>query len=182
MEFKIRKSEVGFEYFLRRQISSIEFVIRRDKSYPISEDERVGMFARAVRLKELYDLFVLSLDPDEIMVVEYLRDPTPVTHKKRPQNFESHYKRAYEKWIDTFFGNNANELPRVNYKTLGKLLRYYRKENNLSLSDLGEMLEIDGSAISRYEKGKRKPSIDLVYAFCGLMNIEFELLLKQCIK
>lgn len=171
MEFKIRKSEIGFEYFLKSQIHSIKYVIQRDESYSINYEERVGTFARATRLKELYDLFILSLDNNEKSVVDYLEDPTPITHKIMPENYHNHYRSTYAKWVDIFFGNNANELPKINYKTLGRLLWFYRKENELTLSELGEMLELDGSTLSRYEKAIREPSIDFLIKFCFINGI-----------
>ena len=181
MEFKLRKSEVGFEYFLKNQINSIFYVIKRDESYSISYEERVTTFARATRLKELYDLFILSLDNNEIGVVEYLKDPTPITHKIMPENYHNYYHAVYEKWIDVFFGNNANELPKINYKTLGRLLWFYRKENELTLSELGEMLELERSTLSIYDKGMRELSADFIYRFCTFLGLVIGSFLNETI-
>ena len=96
-----------------------------------------------------------------------------------PENYHNHYRSTYSKWVDIFFGNNANELSKINYKTLGRLLWFYRKENELTLSELGEMLELNGSTISRYEKAIREPSIDFIFKFCSLLNLDVSNFLEQ---
>lgn len=179
MEFSIRKSEVGFEYFLRHQLHAIRFVVWKDKTYPISKEEQVGTFARANRLMELYDLFILALNDDEKAIVNYLIDSTPAGHKKCPENYNIYYVRAYERWIEIFFGNNVNCLPSIDYKILGRTMRFIRKERKIQLAHLADVLEIDYSLLSRYETGERTPSLEFIFRFCVLLKINIDKLLSE---
>jgi transcriptional regulator with XRE-family HTH domain len=54
-------------------------------------------------------------------------------------------------------------------------LRVYRKKTPLTQSDIAFLLDMDDySSISRYEKGKRVPSIDLLIMYHFLFNVPIE--------
>lgn len=145
MEFKIRKSEVGFKYFLTYQINRVECTLELATSVDVKSDEMIEKVIQAIRLKELFEIFILSLDLDEKAVVDYLMDPSSVFDKIMPKNYYQFYKIVYKKWIEIFFENNANKIHIIKYKLPGKFLSFYRKENNLSLSEVGEMIGINGT-------------------------------------
>lgn len=179
MEFKIRKSEVGFKYFLTHQIKRVEWTLELSDSVDVKSEEMVEKTVQAIRLKELFEIFILSLDLEEKDVVDYLMDTSSVFNKIMPKNYYSLYEIVYKKWVNVFFENNVNKVHWIKYKLLGKFLSFYRKEHHLSLSELAEMIGINGSTLSRYENATRKPPIDVVYAICQLLNINIEFLLKQ---
>jgi len=182
MEFAIRKSEIGFKYFLQHQIHAVKFVAENDKTYPIDKEERLKTYASSLHILDLYDAFLLHLDEGEKAVIKYLSDSTPITYRKIPKDYGSLYPKVYEKWIDIFFKNNVNQLPYVDYKVLGRTMKLWRKDNRVKLTHLSEILEIDSSLLSRIEKGERRPTLELIINFCYLTNLHINDLLSESLK
>jgi len=57
----------------------------------------------------------------------------------------------------------------------GKAIRTIRAAKGISQKKLGEALELDTSYLSRIEKGKRIPSIDMLEKIAEKLNIPFHL-------
>lgn len=55
---------------------------------------------------------------------------------------------------------------------LSKNLRYYRLKNNLSMKELASMIQVTPMAISHYENGERKPSMDVILALAKALNVK----------
>lgn len=68
----------------------------------------------------------------------------------------------------------------MNYKDSfsSKLLKL-RKDNNLSLDALGQILGISNQAVSLLEKGKRSPSFDVFFAIADYFNVSTDWLLGR---
>jgi len=59
-------------------------------------------------------------------------------------------------------------------------LRWHRKKSPLTQSDIAFLLDLpDYSNISRYEKGKRMPSIDLLIMYHFLFKVPIEAFFEQ---
>lgn len=62
---------------------------------------------------------------------------------------------------------------------LEKKLAKLRKEAGMSQAELAEKLEVSRQAVSRWESGDSKPSIENLRALCNLHNIQLDLLLDE---
>lgn len=58
----------------------------------------------------------------------------------------------------------------INYKILGKNIKYYRKQNNLTQEQMAESLELSVGFISQVERGIAKMSLDTLIDLCDLLN------------
>lgn len=61
--------------------------------------------------------------------------------------------------------------------TIGERIRYLRLNNNLTAKDLSVILDISESAISLYENGKRKPTIELIMKMADYFNVSTDFIL-----
>lgn len=50
-------------------------------------------------------------------------------------------------------------------------LASYRKDNNLTLNDLSEIINVSRQTLSKYEKGESYPNIDDYYNICKILNV-----------
>ena len=56
-------------------------------------------------------------------------------------------------------------------KSFGETIKYFRKENNLTLREVAKNLEMDISLLSKIEKNSRKPSKQLIKNISKLFNV-----------
>ncbi|HCX60936.1 MULTISPECIES: helix-turn-helix domain-containing protein [Sedimentibacter] len=60
---------------------------------------------------------------------------------------------------------------------ISERIRYLRLKNNLTAKDLSLILGTSESAISLYENGKRKPSIELILKMADYFNVSTDFIL-----
>lgn len=60
---------------------------------------------------------------------------------------------------------------------ISERIRYLRLKNNLTAKDLSIILGTSESAISLYENGKRKPSIELILKMADYFNVSTDFIL-----
>ncbi|WP_313341416.1 helix-turn-helix transcriptional regulator [Sedimentibacter sp.] len=60
---------------------------------------------------------------------------------------------------------------------ISERIRYLRLKNNLTAKDLSVILGTSESAISLYENGKRKPSIELILKMADYFNVSTDFIL-----
>lgn len=58
-----------------------------------------------------------------------------------------------------------------------EVIRNLRTKNNLSSKELSKILNISESSVSLYEKGKRKPSLDLLIKIADYFSVSTDYLL-----
>ncbi|PGU05382.1 helix-turn-helix domain-containing protein [Bacillus cereus] len=62
---------------------------------------------------------------------------------------------------------------------IGKNLRKLRKNNNLTMKELGQKLNLAESTISGYENGNRKPDYDTLNKFADFFEVSTDYLLGR---
>lgn len=63
----------------------------------------------------------------------------------------------------------------LDYSKVGQRLREIRKDDlGLSMRQLSKKLGISSALWGFYERGKRRPAIDILYAFCTMFKINGE--------
>ncbi len=64
-------------------------------------------------------------------------------------------------------------------KKFGEKLRTLRKEQGLSQSKLGDMLDVSQSFVARMENGRQKPSVDLILKVSRIFDVCADVLMKD---
>lgn len=68
----------------------------------------------------------------------------------------------------------------MDYNKFGKRLQRIRKFRDLTTQELSELVEVSsGEYISRYENGRRTPSLDTFVNICNALKISPEFLLQD---
>lgn len=67
----------------------------------------------------------------------------------------------------------------LNLEQIGKKITQRRKELNMSQKDLSEKLFVTHQAVSKWEKGKSIPSIELLYDLTKVLDVSIDYLLKD---
>ena len=62
---------------------------------------------------------------------------------------------------------------------LGKRLKQYRKNHNLSQEELSKLLFIRRQTISSYERGKRLPSLDILWDLADIYDVSMDELIGR---
>lgn len=62
----------------------------------------------------------------------------------------------------------------INYKAIGRRIRDYRKDNNITQEKFAEMLSISIEHLSRVETGVMRPSLNLIQNICQTINCDEE--------
>ena len=57
------------------------------------------------------------------------------------------------------------------YMTIGKQIKYYRKEAGLTQKELAERLDVSPNTIQQYELGKRQPRLEMINRIAGALGI-----------
>ena len=70
-----------------------------------------------------------------------------------------------------------NEI-KISAFRLGKAMRIIRIKNNISITSLAILMNVDRNTISQYEKGERLPSLEYYYKFCKKFQLSMDFLLK----
>ncbi|MCM1053218.1 MAG: helix-turn-helix domain-containing protein [Ruminococcus sp.] len=75
--------------------------------------------------------------------------------------------------------NYKNNLKEINKEISGKRLKDFRKENNLTLKKLGEILNISYGTLAGYEIGRYIIATPFLYTICSKYHISADYLLGK---
>lgn len=67
---------------------------------------------------------------------------------------------------------------KVFYKKLGERIRFYRKENELTIEKLAELAKVSEPFMGELERGRKKPSLDTLVTIAKVLKVDIHLLLK----
>ncbi len=71
---------------------------------------------------------------------------------------------------------------KIDLKTVGKNIRYYRKQNNLSQDRLAEKSELSSNYIGQIELGNKQPSLESLIKIANALQVSSDLLLSDLIE
>lgn len=74
---------------------------------------------------------------------------------------------------------NNYKMQKLNLKQLGKNIRKYRKQNNISQENLARLLNVTQPCITRYEKGIIEISTYNLYKISRYLNISIDRLINE---
>lgn len=67
---------------------------------------------------------------------------------------------------------------KVLYKKLGTKIRSFRKEKDLTIEHLAELVNIHECFLGELERGRKKPSIDTLVKLAKVLDVDLYLLFK----
>ena len=73
----------------------------------------------------------------------------------------------------------GDQRQNIDYDFLGKSIRKYRKNKNLTLLKLAEMIDVSESFIGQVERGKNKPSLETVVNLANALGVSVDDLLYR---
>ncbi|MDX8359800.1 helix-turn-helix transcriptional regulator [Cytobacillus sp. IB215316] len=65
----------------------------------------------------------------------------------------------------------------MKYEVIGERLRTARENKGFTLKEVGEILQLTFSGVSKFERGERKPSIEILEKFATTYNVTLDYLL-----
>ena len=68
----------------------------------------------------------------------------------------------------------------LNYQTLGKRIRLFRKQQRLSQLVLAEMVDKSPTYISLVENGQKGPSLETLIDVANALKVELAVILEDC--
>ncbi len=101
-----------------------------------------------------------------------------------PLKYLNNLSNYFNVSLDFIFGftNECNYILKneeINLARSGKLLKIFRKENKLTQDALAKILNINRSAISKYEKGIHIIAIHFLYTICKKYGVSADYLLGK---
>lgn len=176
---KSEKPEKTFKGF-KRYISWVRFYARTTVSRYEYETSLTGddydLYAYCVHIMELDAIFYKKLGEEEIKALDYWHYHTPID--KKPDFMDFYLQTAFSKYLETFF---SGKEPEIYLKVLGKMMRLFREKRERTKTELGEILGVDRTTITHYEKGSREPSLSYMYKFCKYFGCSIDELLNDCV-
>jgi transcriptional regulator with XRE-family HTH domain len=64
-------------------------------------------------------------------------------------------------------------------EALALILKEYRSKNNLSQEELAYKCDLDRTYISLLERGKRKPTLSVIFNICNSLNVTPSIFISQ---
>lgn len=71
------------------------------------------------------------------------------------------------------------QLKDIDYVSIGNMIRKYRKNKNLTLLQLSEMIDVSESFIGQIERGKNKPSLETIINIANALDVSVDDLLYR---
>ncbi len=73
----------------------------------------------------------------------------------------------------SYAGNNKERIKKmaIEYESIGKRIKQFRTERNISQEKLGDLISATGNHISRIESGRRIPSVESLFLIANALNV-----------
>ena len=166
------KSIRNFNIYIKYNVSEARRFVASCDSSPLFFYRNIEEYLDALEVIEVDDNFNTLLSEQEKKALIYYRYHNP--DEIRPNNYNKLFSDAYDKGL--------KELPKKEIKIsafkLGKAMRIIRLKNNISITSLAILMNVDRNTVSQYEKGERLPSLEYYYKFCVRFNLSMFQLLK----
>lgn len=176
--YTVVDSFAGFKRFIQVDLYYITVELETFDSRFYDSEERITKYIQATHYKRLFDVFLASLNDDELRCINYLRYHDPIS--KLPENSDFYLHLAYQEWRTIFFKGQYKVFKDIDPSLLGIAMKTVRKVNNKTITLTAEALGSDRTTLSHFEHGLRMPSLNYLYKFCVMFNVSMDLILKVC--
>jgi transcriptional regulator with XRE-family HTH domain len=76
-------------------------------------------------------------------------------------------------------GQSARDVGKAQFERLGRVIRERRKQAEMSLRDLAARTDVSNPYLSQLERGLHQPSVRVLKAIAGALNMSVEALMVQ---
>ena len=76
-------------------------------------------------------------------------------------------------------GQSARDVGKAQFERLGRIIRERRKQAEMSLRDLAARTDVSNPYLSQLERGLHQPSVRVLKAIAGALNMSAEALMVQ---
>ena len=76
-------------------------------------------------------------------------------------------------------GQSARDVGKAQFERLGRVIRERRKQAEMSLRDLAARTDVSNPYLSQLERGLHQPSVRVLKAIAGALNMSAEALMVQ---
>ena len=170
----------SFKRYLRFVLFQAKCTVEVVKKNPYMQDTDYDRYADALYIVSKNEEFELLLTPSEYRATRYYHYHNPIDAKL--SDYDVCFSNAFRKWCNVFFTNQDKRFVEIDARTLGTMMRLFRKKTSRTKTELGKILGVDRTTIGFYEEGKRVPSINYLYHFCEYFQISIDELLRNCIE
>lgn len=63
----------------------------------------------------------------------------------------------------------------MDYKKLGRMIRKYRRSEDITQEKLAELVGVSTSFIGHIERGSRVPSLETIWRICKVLKVSIDL-------
>lgn len=173
MKYNIIRSKKGFREFIKFNLEEARrFIISCEKS-PLFYNQHLDEYVEALEIDDIGIKYASILNKDESEALIYYRYHLPID--KEPDKYYDLLESSYQKWLRIL----PKDKLRLSSRKIGKIMKIIRIKNNISIISLALIMDVDRNTITKYENGKRLPSLEYFYRFCVIFNLTMDELLKN---
>ncbi|MFA7082775.1 MAG: helix-turn-helix transcriptional regulator [Bacteroidales bacterium] len=158
LNFIIKSDFDGFKLYIKKQIGSVKLELIKHKHIEDINPDRLDRYATALLIEELGDIFLSLLSTEEKECLRYLAYHSP--KNKEPNNYSKLTRSAYKKRLSAFYKRSNVVYKDISISRLGKMMKRIREDAGMSAKRTADILEVDRSTISLFERGRRAPSLN----------------------
>lgn len=119
------------------------------------------------------------MSTEEKECLRYLAYYSP--KEKEPNDYSKFTRSAYNKWLSVFYKRSNVVYKDISVSRLGKMMKRIREDAGMSAKRVADILEVDRSTISLYERGRIASPLNYANKFYLLFGISLNEL-KKCAK
>ena len=170
----------SFKRYLRFILFQAQCTLEVVKKNRYMQDMDYDRYADAFYIVSKNEEFELLLTPSEYRAIRYYHYHKSIDTKR--SDYDISFTNAFKKWRFVSFPTQDKRFIDTDARTLGAMMRLFRKKANRTKTELGKILCVDRTTIGFYGESKRMPSINYLYHFCEYFSISLDELIKNCIE
>lgn len=176
LNFIIKSDFDGFKLYIKKEIGSVKLELIKNKYIENIDPDRLDRYATALLIEELDGKFRSLLSTEENECLRYLAYHSPM--EKEPNDYSELMRSSYKKWLSVFYKRSNVVYKDISVSRLGKMMKRIREDAGMSTKRIANILEVDRSTVSLYERGQRAPSLNYANKFCHLFGISLDELIE----
>ena len=137
------KSIRGFKIYIKYNVSEVRRFVALCDSSPLFFDRNIEEYLDALEEVEVDNNYNSLLSEQEKKVLSYYRYHN--LDETRPNNYYKLFLDAYNKWLKVI---PKKEIKISSFK-LGKAMRIIRIKNNISITSLSILMNVDRNTVSQ---------------------------------
>ena len=177
-KYYFRKNETDFQKWCRRYVKDsllhIEYVDRTYRGIMrLFESEE---YHEALIIVRQYRVLMASLTDQQREFLEHTLMRDIYRFDKKGQ---ATYRVIYENWCQICFPKHKSRIKTIDRFLIGKTLKELRLQNELSMSKVAELLNINYATLRAYESGERLVRVDVLYGLSQIYDTSVDRIIEK---